>query len=220
MEGQDKIYITPMPIRIWHWVNALAIVTLCATGAQIRFPEWINLFGPYKGAIRLHNTAGVVASGSFLIWLGYYLFVGRNLLRLYLPTINDVRTGFVRQAVFYVYYYFKGGKNPHVTSPDNKFNPLQKASYLVMMLFLLPVTIVTGVLLFRVEPIQSLLGVAGGIRLVTGLHYLLASIFTAFLFVHAYLATLGRTPLEHFKPMWTGWEEVHRRVPGAAEGAE
>jgi thiosulfate reductase cytochrome b subunit len=169
----------------------------------------VNLFGAYKAAIRLHNTAGVVASGSFLLWLGYYLFIGRNLLRLYLPTVKDVRTGFLRQAVYYVYYYFKGGPNPHVASPDNKFNPLQKASYLVMMLVLVPLTIVSGVLLFRVEPFQSLLVFLGGIRLVTGIHYLLGCALTAFLFAHAYLATLGKTPLEHFKPMWTGWEEIH-----------
>jgi hypothetical protein len=25
--------------------------------------------------------------------------------------------------------------------------------------------------------------------------------------VHIYLATLGHTPLAHFKPMWNGWEE-------------
>jgi hypothetical protein len=25
--------------------------------------------------------------------------------------------------------------------------------------------------------------------------------------VHIYLATLGHTPLEHFKQMWNGWEE-------------
>ena len=215
MEAGHRIYMTPMPIRIWHWVNALAIVTLCATGAQIRFPEWVNLFGAYKAAIRLHNTAGLVASGSFLLWLGYYLFIGRNLLRLYLPTVNDVRTGFLRQAVYYVYYYFKGGTNPHSSSPDDKFNPLQKASYLVMMLFLVPLTIVSGILLFRVQPFQNLLIPLGGVRLVTGVHYLLGCMLTAFLFVHAYLATLGRTPLEHFKPMWTGWEETP-----AEEGGE
>jgi len=31
--------------------------------------------------------------------------------------------------------------------------------------------------------------------------------FAAFLFVHIYLTTLGRTPLEHIKAMFTGYEE-------------
>ncbi len=48
----------------------------------------------------------------------------------------------------------------------------------------------------------------GGIKFLDGAHFLIACAFCAFLFTHAYLATLGHTPLAHFKPMWTGWEEV------------
>ena len=44
-----------MPIRIWHWLNAFGIVTFCVTGFQIRFPDYINIFGAYKAAIRLQN---------------------------------------------------------------------------------------------------------------------------------------------------------------------
>jgi thiosulfate reductase cytochrome b subunit len=39
--------------------------------------------------------------------------------------------------------------------------------------------------------------------------------FTAFIFVHAYLATLGHTPLAHFKAMFTGFEEMHEEEPAA-----
>jgi thiosulfate reductase cytochrome b subunit len=38
---------------------------------------------------------------------------------------------------------------------------------------------------------------------------LLFFFFTAFIFVHAYLATLGHTPLAHFKAMFTGFEDAH-----------
>ena len=55
----EQIYITPTPVRIWHWLNALGIVTLCITGIQIRFPEYANIFGTYKAAIKLHDVAGV-----------------------------------------------------------------------------------------------------------------------------------------------------------------
>jgi len=36
---------------------------------------------------------------------------------------------------------------------------------------------------------------------------LLACCLTAFLPTHVYLATLGHSPMEHIKAMWTGWEE-------------
>ena len=84
---------------------------------------------------------------------------------------------------------------------------MQKAAYLVIMFVLLPLVIISGALLMYVAPLRELLLLLGGIKLLVGSHFLLACCFTAFLFVHVYLATLGHTPLAHFKPMWDGWEE-------------
>ncbi len=207
MKHKEMVYMTPMPVRIWHWLNAFGIVTLCVTGLQIRFPEYINIFGAYKAAIRLHNTAGVVVSISFMLWLIYYVVVARSLIKLYVPTVEDLKSGIFRQAYYYLLTYFLGLPSPHNSTPDSKFNPMQKAAYLVIMFVLLPMVIVSGVLLMYVAPMRELLLLLGGIKMLVGTHFLLACCFTAFLFVHIYLATLGHTPLAHFKPMWTGWEE-------------
>lgn len=201
------IYLTPMPVRIWHWLNAFGIVTLCITGLQIRFPDLINIFGDYKAAIRLHNTAGVVVSISYMLWLMYYLFVAKSLMKLYIPTLDDLKTGIFRQAFFYFLTYFLGMPNPHHSTPESKFNPMQKAAYLVIMFILLPMVIFTGVLLMYIAPLREILLLLGGIKMLVSVHFLLSCSFTAFLFVHIYLATLGHTPLAHFKPMWDGWEE-------------
>lgn len=207
MKHREMVYVTPMPVRIWHWLNAFGIVTLCVTGLQIRFPDYINIFGAYKAAIRLHNTAGVVVSISYLLWLMYYLVVAKTLISQYVPTREDLTSGILRQAYFYFRTYFTGQANPHHSTPDHKFNPLQKAAYLIIMLVLLPLVIFSGVLLMYVAPFRELLLLLGGIKILVGAHFLLACCFTAFLFVHIYLATLGHTPLEHFRPMWSGWEE-------------
>ncbi|MBC8018749.1 MAG: cytochrome b/b6 domain-containing protein, partial [Verrucomicrobia bacterium] len=124
-ENSEFIYLTPMPVRIWHWLNAFGFITLVLTGLQIRFPEYLNIFGTYKAAIALHNTAGHVVSASYLLWLFYYLFVSGTLMRLYIPTINDIRHGLLRQGIFYFFKYFLGRPNPHHASPDDKFNPMQ-----------------------------------------------------------------------------------------------
>ncbi len=207
MRHNEMVYVTPLPVRIWHWLNAFGIVTLCITGLQIRFPDYITVFGAYKAAIRLHNTAGTVVSVSYTLWIFYYLFVARSLIKLYVPTLDDLKTGIFRQAYFYFLTYFLGKPNPHHTTPDSKFNPMQKAAYLVIMLVLLPLVIVSGILLMYVAPLRELFMLLGGIKILVGSHFLLACCFTAFLFVHIYLATLGHTPLAHFKPMWNGWEE-------------
>jgi len=213
MSQQEQIYLTPMPVRIWHWLNAFGIVTLCITGAQIRFPEFVNLFGTYKAAIRLHNTAGIVVSISFCLWLFYYLFIARTLAKIYIPSLDDLKEGLFRQGVYYFFAYFFGYPNPHEATPDNKFNPLQKAAYLMIMLVLLPLVIASGILLMNVDPLRGWIILLGGLKLLVGSHFIIACMFCAFLFTHIYLATLGHTPFAHFKPMWTGWEKVEH--PGA-----
>ncbi len=202
------IYLQPTPVRIWHWLNAFGIVTLCVTGAQIRFPENANIFGTYKAAIELHNTAGIVVGISFILWIFYYLFVARTLAQLYVPNMGDIKSGIFRQALFYFFNYFRGKPNPHHTTPDNKFNPMQKAAYLVIMMALVPLVIVTGILLLNIEPLRNTLLLIGGLKILVGVHFLLACSLCAFLFTHVYLATLGHTPFAHFVPMWTGWEEA------------
>jgi len=121
MMHKEMVYMTPMPVRIWHWLNAFGIVTLCITGLQIRFPDYINIFGAYKAAIRLHNTAGTVVSISYMLWLSYYLIVAKSLIKLYVPTVEDLKSGILRQAYYYFLTYFLGMPNPHKSGPESKF---------------------------------------------------------------------------------------------------
>jgi len=216
---EKRIYLTPTPVRIWHWLNAFGIVTLCLTGLQLRFPEYVDLFGGYKGAVRLHNTAGIVVSVSFLLWLGYYLLVTGTLSRLYIPNRLDLQYGLLRQAKYYFLTFFLGHSSPHHSTPGDKFNPMQKSAYLVIMMILVPLVIVTGLLLMNISPLRALVLAIGGLKFLIGAHFLLACCLGAFLFTHVYLATMGHTPLAHFKPMWTGWEEVEKdEEVGAGHG--
>ena len=34
----------PLPIRIWHWVNAFAFILLILTGAQIKLGNALHFF--------------------------------------------------------------------------------------------------------------------------------------------------------------------------------
>ncbi|AJF07488.1 cytochrome b/b6 domain-containing protein [Geoalkalibacter subterraneus] len=209
MARKQYIYLQPTPVRIWHWLNAFGFIALILSGIQIRFPDKVNIFGSYRAAIELHNTAGIVVSISFCLWLIYYLVISRKLVKLYVPTKDDLSGGLVRQVLFYFFNYFRGKPNPHHATPEAKFNPMQKSAYLVIMMVLVPLVILSGLLLLNLGPMQHLVMLLGGLKVVVGAHFLLACALVAFLFTHVYLATLGATPLAYFKPMWTGWEEVH-----------
>lgn len=213
MRVKERIYLTPTPIRIWHWLNAFGIITLCVTGAEIRFPEFVQVFGNFKAAVRVHNAAGIVVAISFAMWFVYYAFVARSLIKTYVPTVSDISRGMIRQALYYFFYFFTGNKpNPHHQTPENKFNPLQKSAYMAVMLILTPMVIITGLFMMNAEPLRNFVQVVGGLKILVAVHWLLACSFCAFLFAHVYLATLGHTPFAHFKPMLTGWEEVEPEV--------
>lgn len=206
--SEKMIYLQPLPVRIWHWLNALGIVTLCVSGAQIRFPEYITIIGSYRSAILLHNTAGIIVALSFSVWFFYYKIVAGTIEDIYVPKKYDLTGGLFRQVIFYFFAYFFGVPNPHHATPDSKFNPLQKSAYLAIMFVLMPLVGLTGILLMNMGPMREIVLMLGSLKILVATHFLLACSLCAFLFTHVYLATLGSTPLAYFKPMWTGWEKV------------
>lgn len=207
MNEKKRIYLQPTPVRIWHWLNALGIISLAISGAQIRYPEYIGWLGSYRAAVNLHHAAGYVVALSFTLWFFYYLFVARTMADVYVPKLEELKRGLARQAKFYFLTYFLGWDNPHHPTPENKFNPLQKSAYLAIMFVLVPLVSLSGILLTNLEPLRSLIVILGGLRFLVSLHFILACCLIAFLPTHIYLATLGNAPMEHIKAMWTGWEE-------------
>ncbi len=199
-----RIYLHPLPVRIWHWIHAACIVLLVLSGIQIRYADHIH-FMSLKDAVNFHNIIGIIVSIDFLLWFGYYVFTGK--IKTYFPTAEEILHGAIRQIRYYGYGIFKGEPNPFHPTPDNKFNPLQKGAYMTIMLVLLPLQIVTGIILLDVEKWSYIVDFLGGIKVVDAIHVLLFFFFASFIIAHFYLATLGHTPLAHFKAMITGWEE-------------
>lgn len=222
MSDKKMVYLQPLPVRIWHWINAFGIILLSVTGAQIRFPEVVNIMGSYQTAIQVHNIAGVAVSLSFSFWFFYYKMVQNSLEKLYIPNEDDLKRGLIRQLLYYCFWYFMGRPSPFHATPEEKFNPMQKSAYLAVMFVLVPLVGLTGLLLMNLTPLRVLVLATGGIKIIVAVHFLLACSLVAFLFTHVYLATLGSTPLAYMKPMVFGWEEVeeHHHEPDEEEYAE
>jgi len=200
------IYIHPAPVRVWHWLNAAGIVLLVITGFQIRYAETVSLM-QLKNAISLHNYVGFGVIGAYFLWLYYYLSTGK--ITIYFPEISTFMDKALKQIRFYGYGLFRGEANPHTMTPENKFNVLQQKAYLGIMFVLLPAQMISGIFLWKVKGYSDYIYLLGGIRIIDTIHVLFFFFFAAFLVVHCYLATLGHTPLGHFKAMFTGYEEHH-----------
>lgn len=203
----QKLYINPLPVRIWHWTNAVGFILLIATGVQIRYLDLVQVIS-FKHAVVAHNWIGFVLIANFFIWLGFYLFTDK--IKVYHPELNPTkyfRASF-RQLQFYGYGIFRGDPNPHHVSVYRKFNALQSMTYQIIMLLIVPLQFFTGVLLWDVAGFSSLVEMFGGVRVVDTVHVLIFIFFAGFIFIHPYLASLSQTPWAHFKAMITGYEEI------------
>lgn len=89
---EEAVYIYQAPVRIWHWVNALAILVLGITGYFIGSPppsiggEAYDSF--MFGWIRyLHFVAGYILAIAFLFRI-YWAFVGnKHAKQIFLPPV-------------------------------------------------------------------------------------------------------------------------------------
>ncbi len=202
-----KVYLHPLPVRIWHWINAVSFAVLIITGLQIRYREMIGLM-KFRDAVDLHNLMGFVLIFNFLLWLAFYLFTGK--IKVYIPPLDLKKyiNGCMAQARYYGYGIFVGEPSPHHSTPDNKFNPIQQMAYLAIMLVLMPFQLLSGLLLWDTKKFGTWIGLAGGIKMVDTVHVLIFLGLTSFIFIHLYLVTLGLTPTAHIKAMVTGYEEL------------
>ena len=202
-----KIYLHPLPVRIWHWVNAISFIVLIVTGLQIRYREILGLM-KFREAVDIHNIFGFILIFNFFIWLVFYIVTGK--IKIYIPPLNLKKfvMGSLKQARYYGYGILMGEPNPHHSTPDNKFNPMQQMAYLAIMLMLIPLQLLSGLLLWDAKRFADFINLAGGIKIVDTVHVFLFLFFMSFLFVHIYLATLGHTATAHIKAMFTGYEEL------------
>jgi thiosulfate reductase cytochrome b subunit len=204
---REETYINPLPVRIWHWINALGFVLLILTGFQLRYTDIFNLM-TFEAAVKLHNWVGFTVIANYFLWLGYYLFSDR--ITNYHPVLDAERffRNFFLQARYYSYGIFKGERSPHRVRPEDKFNPLQKLTYQLIMLIAAPINFITGLMMWDVKRFEGWIETMGGIRVVDTIHVVIFILFVFFIFVHAYMGALGRTPSTHYREMITGYEEL------------
>lgn len=202
-----RLYIHPLPLRIWHWTNALGMILLALTGIQIRYIGLIDLVS-FHTAVVIHNYTGFVVVANFCLWLLYHVLTPearnyhaeRNPMKMFMGCLN--------QLIYYSYGMFKGLPNPFHIAKYKKFNPLQGLTYQIMMFVFVPLQIVTGILLWDITRFSKIVDFVGGVRVVDTVHVVIFTIIACYIPFHAYLATLGRTPMEHIKAMFTGYEEA------------
>ena len=200
-----KLYLYTFYERLWHWTQAIAIILLILTGIVIHRPD---MFGSVDmGAmVPIHNVLGFIL--LFNAFFALFYFLAGHTIQQFLPEPKGFFYQALQQAMFYARGIFKGEPHPFEKDKRHKMNPLQQATYLVILNILLPLQIITGILIWGAQRWPTLSDAIGGLQYIAPLHTFIAWSFAAFVIMHMYLTTTGHTPTAAIEGMITGWEEV------------
>ena len=196
---KKRTYIYRSFERFWHWSQALLIFFLALTGFEVHGSY--KFFG-YEYAVRWHD----IAAWAFLVLIVFAIFwhFVTGEWKQYIPTTKFMKA----QIAYYITGIFKGAPHPTHKAVYNKFNPLQRVTYLGLKLLVIPVQVITGLIyMFYVypnNPIQM-----GGLSTIALIHTLGAFALIVFVIIHVYLTTTGDTPLSSIQAMITGWEVLN-----------
>jgi thiosulfate reductase cytochrome b subunit len=200
--------------RIWHWLQASAILLLIFTGLIIHKPHFFGMFS-FAYVVQVHNVLGFIVLINAALALFYTLASGT--IRRFFPDPEGFVGRALEQAAFYTRGIFAGEAHPLEKTKENRLNPLQQITYLAILNILLPAQVVTGVLIWGMQEWPQLAAALGGLPVLAPIHTLLAWAFAAFIVMHVYLTTAaGETPGAGIRSMISGWEEmeVHSREGG------
>jgi thiosulfate reductase cytochrome b subunit len=202
----ERIYLLPLWLRLWHWLNALLIITLCITGFSLHFAGPDAHVVEFSLAVRIHNIAGVSLA------ILYFVFVIANALSgnwwQYVPKPPGILHRCWLQVRYYCFGVFKGEPEPFPVTKEANFNALQSLIYWFIVYVNMPITVVSG--LIYLTPLyvpREFFGFDGHL-LVALIHYLSAVLILLYLIAHMYLATMGATVTSMLKTMITGWHET------------
>ncbi len=200
---KDQIYLYPLWIRIWHVVNALLFIALIFSGLSLQYSN--NTFNllPFDFAVSMHNISGITLSIAFVFFLFWNHFSGNG--EHYRIKSKGYCAEVFRQFRYYAFGIFKNEKPPFPITEEQKFNPLQKFTYVMVMYVLLPLITLTGLGLFFPDILPDRMLGTTGIHFVDLIHIVTGFLLSIFMIIHIYFCTIGRTCSANFKSMITGW---------------
>ncbi|KQN36679.1 HupC [Sphingomonas sp. Leaf407] len=225
------VYRHRLATRLWHWVNAVAIVILIGSGLMIlnahprlywgryganfdtawltfdRFPGWVTIPQTYNLALarNWHLSFALVLGFGLLAYMIVSL-VNRHFQRdLTIRARELSRTHLMADVKAHLAFRFHNPERP------GDYNVLQKLSYALVLFGLLPLVIATGI---AMSPglnaaFPWLLDILGGRQSARSIHFLAASGITLFVIVHLVLVILAGA-VNEVRSMLTGWWRVPR----------
>ena len=178
----------PWPLRVMHWINALAMVLMIGSGWKIyndevlfgwlHFPDWITIGGEAQGALQWHFFAMWVLMLNGLAYLAYGFATGRFRTK-FLP---------IRVAEFVV--DVRDALALRLSHADiTRYNAVQKLLYTGIILVIV-VQVLSGWAIWKPVQLSELVSLFGGFQGGRLVHFLGMAAIVGFLVIHVALALI------------------------------
>lgn len=198
MLDKGSVTIHPLPVRIAHWVNVLAVLVMMLSGWRIynaaplfafKIPGELTLGGWLGGALLWHFAAMWLLAANGLAYFTYGVFSG-HFRRKLLPLSPRAALGDVLLAL--------KGRLAH--NDLSVYNAAQRGAY-AGVIFILVVLIVSGIAIWKPVQLHELATLMGGYEGARLLHFFGMAALLLFIVVHvAMVALVPRT----FAAMFSG----------------
>jgi thiosulfate reductase cytochrome b subunit len=194
--------IHPLWLRLAHWLNALAVVVLVASGWRIynaapffdfRIPAALTLGGWLGGALQWHFAAMWLLAANGITYLALNLATGR-LARKFFPLSPR---GILRDAL--------AALRGHLSHADpRQYNSVQRFAYLFVIVDIV-LLVLSGLVLWKSVQFGLLRDLLGGYEFARRIHFFAMAALVAFIAVHLVMVALvPRTLLTMLRAGRTG----------------
>ena len=206
-EKPAKVRVHSLSVRIFHWLNAIAIILMIMSGWRIynasplfgfRFPNSITLGGWLGGALQWHFAAMWLLVINFVVYL-VIGFASGHFRNAFLPVSPGSVLRDVGKAL--------RGRLAHETGV---YNAVQRSSYIGVLLAIL-LTVVSGLCVWKPVQMQEIAALMGGYEGARLVHFVGMALISAFIVVHLALVLLVPGA---FLPMIRGWARGTATVKG------
>jgi thiosulfate reductase cytochrome b subunit len=182
------VRLHPLPLRIMHWINAIAIFIMIGSGWRIynddvifgllHFPDWLVIGKWAQYGLQWHFFGMWIFVLNGLAYLTYGIASGRFRRKLFPISIGEVFTT-VGEAL-----------RLRLGHDDlTHYNAVQKILYLGVMLVGVLI-VISGLALWKPVQFSALAGLFGSFQTIRLVHFFCMSAIVAFILVHVTLALL------------------------------
>lgn len=235
LQPGDIVYRHRVATRVWHWVNAIALIVLLMSGLGI-FAAHPRLYWGHAGAnsdpawlvigtvadafpawATIPSSFDLAASRRWHFAIAWVLAVGLLLFQLVSLFNRHISSDLhIRRAEWSPSHIWQDIKaHARLRFPTGeaatRYNILQKFSYLGVIFVLLPAMIFTGL---AMSPAMDaawpwLIDLFGGRQSARSIHFITAFLLVAFIIIHLAMVLLAG-PINEIRSMITG----RYRLPG------